>query len=207
MSNPLFPTLRGITWDRIKRPIFNTNVDQTASGSEFRSTNQQYAIHEFDLAVDYMSPADELLLEALFKTCMGSFAPFYFDAINDDTIAAASPVAIGIGDGSNKVFGLLKAVGTYLEPAGGTNGNWGTNPATQNVIYDNGTPVSAANYSASDGGLGATITFVTAPVAGHVITWTGLYYYLCRFKDDQTDFNQFMNQMYENKGFTIRTVR
>lgn len=207
MSNPLFPTLTGLKWNRPKRPIFNTTSDQTASGAEFRSTNQQYAIHEFDLAVEYMSKTDETNLEALFKTCQGGFAPFYFDAVNDDTIPAGSPVAIGVGDGSNKIFSLYQSVGTYLEPAGGNSNNWGIVPGTNNVVYDNGTPVASANYSASDGGFGATITFVTAPAAGHVITWTGVYYYLCRFKDDQMDLNQFMNLMYESKGFTLRTVR
>lgn len=207
MSNPIFPTLNGLTWDRVKRPIFSTNTDQTASGAEFRSTNQQYPIYEFDLKYDYMGATDLQTLLALFLTCQGGFAPFYFDAANDDTIPAGSPLGIGIGDGTTKTFTLIKSTGSFLEPAGGSTGNWGIVPGTNNVIYDNGTPVAIANYSASDGGLGATITFVTAPAAGHVITWTGVYYYLCRFKEDQTDFNQFMNLMYENKGFTIRTVR
>ena len=207
MSNPIFPTLSGMKWDRIKRPIFNTNVDQTASGAEFRSTNQLYPIYEFDLMVEYMSQTDLNNLEGLYLNCQGAFAPFYFDHANDDTIPSGSPVGFGIGDGSTKAFTLLKPTGSYLDPIGGTNNNYGITPGTNNVVYDNGTPVSAASYSASDGGFGAVVTFTTAPLSGHVLTYTGFYYYLCRFKEDTSDFNQFMNLMYENKGFTIRTCR
>lgn len=206
MSQPLYPKPIGLMWDVLKRALFNTLAEQTASGAEYRTATQSLPIYEFDIAYDYLSITDVNNVLGLYLQSLGGFANFYFDAPNDDTILAANAVAIGIGDGSNKVFTLQKATGPFIEPVGGNSNNWGVT-AGQNIIYDNGTPVASANYSASDGGFGPTITFVTAPVAGHVITWSGVYYYLCRFKDDKLEINQFMNQMYEQKGLTLRTTR
>src|SRR5579885_1585729 len=205
MSYPNFPKLAGLQFPIVQRPIFNNLSEQAAAGNEYRTNLQQWAIYEFDLSWDYLSPADYLSLKGLFLSSGGNFSPFYFDHLNDDTIPSASPYGFGVGDGSTTVFQLLKSVGSYIEPIGGTTNNWGTNPATQNVIYDNGTPVSAASYSASDGGAGSIITFNTPPASGHALTWSGTYLYLCRFKEPKLDLAQFMNLMYEQKGTTLVT--
>jgi hypothetical protein len=207
MSSPIYPTAKGLTWDTVKRTLWNTLVEQTASGAEFRTGTMQYPIYEFDLVYSYLAQTDVDNIIGLYNKSSGGLSPFYFDSRNDDNIPAASPVAFGIGDGSNKVFTLLKSQGGFFEPVGGTTNNWGTNPAVNNVIYDNGTPVSAAAYSASDGGYGPVITFTAAPANTHVLTWTGFYYYLCRFKDDNLDVSQLASLLYEQKGLTLRTAR
>jgi hypothetical protein len=36
-------------------------------------------------------------------------------------------------------------------------------------------------------------------VAGSALTWTGSYYYRCRFLQDTLEFNEFMNSLWEAK--------
>jgi uncharacterized protein (TIGR02217 family) len=207
MSYPVYPSPKGLTWDIVKRALFKTFTEQAASGAEYRTAVQQYAIYEFDLVYSYLTPTDVENVLGLYLASQGSFNPFYFDATDDDTIPSATPAAFGVGDGTTTVFQLLKPTGTYLEPAGGTSNNWGITPGTDNVIYNNGTPVAASAYSASDSGYGSIITFTSAPAAGHVLTWSGVYYYLCRFKDDKLEISELAHLMYEQKGLTLRTVR
>lgn len=206
MSYPLYPALAGVQWDIVKRPLWNTLVEQTASGAEFRTATQQYPIYEFDLKYEYLTTADVNNILGLYLNSQGGFNPFYFDHPNDDTIS--TPLGFGTGDGTTTKFSLSKSTGSFIEPAGGQTGTFGTVTAPGvTVIFDNGTAVAPANYSLSDGGLGGVVTFTVAPLNTHVLTWTGLYKYLCRFKDDQLDISQFANLMYEQKGLTLRTVR
>lgn len=65
----------------------------------------------------------------------------------------------------------------------------------------------ATSYTWSIPTNGTQVTFSVAPLAAAVLTWSGTYLYLCKFKDDQLDINQFANLMYEQKGLTLRTVR
>ncbi|MDI3260370.1 MAG: DUF2460 domain-containing protein, partial [Sinobacteraceae bacterium] len=62
--------------------------------------------------------------------------------------------------------------------------------------------VPATGWSVADG----VVTFSTAPASGHVLTWSGTYYYRCRFADDSEDFSQFLAQLYELKTLKLRTV-
>ena len=68
----------------------------------------------------------------------------------------------------------------------GNPANWSTA-----VLYDNGAIISAANYS-----IGATgiVTFGAghAPASGHTLTWSGSWYYRCRFDEDEMVFIKFM---------------
>lgn len=84
------------------------------------------------------------------------------------------------------------ATTSWTEPTGGLAGSTAL-PGSNTTTW----AVSAA---------GNGITFPAQPAAGHTLSWTGTYYYLCRFKDDKLTVEQFMNLMYEQKGLTLRTV-
>lgn len=206
MSLNVYPVLAGRKWDVTKTAIWNTFAEQAAGGQEFRSGTMTYPLYEFELQYDYLLAADLANLLGFYLQQQGSLTPFYLDSPNDDNIPAGSPVAFGVGDGTTRSWNLLKSTGgLFSEPVGGTPGVFGIS-GNVGIVYDNGTPVATANYSASDGGLGGTITFTTAPTAGHTLTYSGPYTYIVRFKDDQLTVNQFMNQLWEQKGVTLRTV-
>lgn len=191
MSYNVFPVLTGRGWDIVKRPIWSTITQAAASGAEYRTALMQYPIYEFDLTVPYLSATDWATLVGFYNQQSGSFLPFYFTHDNDST---ATTSVFGTGNGSQTQFQLTKKDGAWSEPIAGVNGT--------PTIYDNGTPVTPASISPS-----GLVTFTTAPVNTHTLTWTGSYYYLVRFKDDQIELSQFMASMFESNGFTVRTVR
>jgi hypothetical protein len=73
------------------------------------------------------------------------------------------------------------------------------------VIYVDGVPaVLDTDYTIDALGMA---NFVTAPVSGAAITWTGSYHYRVRFDQDVAEFEQFMKNLWELKtlGFVGST--
>lgn len=191
MSYNTFPSFAGRGWGIKKRPITRTIIQQADSGAEYRTQRYQYPLYEFDIEIPYLTQADSDALIGFYNQQGGPFAPFYFSADNDNSVTNQ---AFGTGDGSTKVFQLTKASGSYWsEPIAGVQGT--------PTIYVNGVATSAS-VSAS-----GTVTFTTAPAAGASLTWTGQYYYLVRFKDDQIEHTQTMSQIYEATTISLRSVR
>ncbi len=67
----------------------------------------------------------------------------------------------------------------------------------------------AALPSVNDTGwsIGSTgiVTFNDAPAVSAVLTWTGSYYFQCRFSKGTEDFDQFMSQLYKTKSVSMET--
>jgi len=70
------------------------------------------------------------------------------------------------------------------------------NPLAVTNIKAAGAVVSGAGYTIGSTGL---VTFTTAPASGAALTWTGTYYFRCRFTKDQIEFDGFMQDLYELK--------
>lgn len=90
----------------------------------------------------------------------------------------ATSQAIATGDGVTTAFTMIRTFVTG-----------GAQDMIQNFvvapsIYDNGSLVNPVNYTLDQYG---TLTFTVAPVAAHTISWTGVFYYRCRFKSDSWD--------------------
>jgi hypothetical protein len=60
------------------------------------------------------------------------------------------------------------------------------------------------DYTISASGV---ITFTAAPAAAAVLTWTGSYYWRVRFKQDATEFSQFMQKLWEARTVELITVK
>lgn len=203
MSYNVFPTLAGLAWDIKKRPVWSTVKLLTAARNEFRTGYGLYPLSEFDLSYGYLSLDSKLAMEGFLNQQMGSLNPFYFDAQNDNTIAAGSPQQIGTGDGSTTNFRLLKPAGTgAIEPIGGPKGTWVAS-GSGNIVYVGGTAQATSSYTVS----GNVIVFGTAPAASDSISWSGQYYYLVRFNDDFLEFNQLANLMWELEECKLVVVR
>lgn len=190
MSQSVFPTLSGLTWDIITSPQFNTKVHRAVSGYEVRAAFMQYPLWQFVFKYDVLrdnAALNELQsLLGFFNARQGSFDSFLYAYPSDNSVTAQN---FGVGNGANKSFQLMRAYGGFVEPVNNLNGN----PS----IYVNGvlkTPVT--DYTISASGL---VTFVVAPPSGQVVTWTGSFYYRCRFLKDTVDFNQFMRNLWDLK--------
>lgn len=192
MAYNVFPTFTGRGWNIKKRPVTSTLVQQAASGAEYRTALYQYPLYEFDIEIPYLSQTDLHALVGFFAQQQGPWLPFYLSVDNDNSVTNQ---AFGTGNASTTQFQLVKSDGSYWsEPIAGVNGT----PS----IYVGGVLTTPQSVSAS-----GLVTFTTAPANGAALTWTGNYYYLVRFKEDQVELNQFMSQMYEATTITLRSVR
>lgn len=192
MSYNVFPTFAGRGWGIKKRLITRTLIQQADSGAEYRTQRYQYPLYEFDLEIPYLTQSDSDTLIGFYNQQGGPFQPFYFSADNDNSVTAQ---AFGTGDGTTTQFQLTKANGSYWnEPIAGVQGT--------PTIYVNGTHTTPSSISPS-----GLVTFSSAPASGAALTWTGQYYYLLRFKDDQIETTQTLSQIYEATTLTLRGMR
>ena len=186
MSNALFPTLAGLGWDVQKSPEFNTQVQRSVSLAELRGSFASTPLWNFKLHYDVLR-ADSLNAElqrlaGFFCSRYGSWDSFLFLDPDD---GAATAVPFGTGDGTTTDFQLMRAQSYFSESVS----NIGTAPS----IYK-ATVLQSSGYTVDSTGL---VSFDTAPADGAALTWTGSYYFRCRFKNDMQEFNQFMRQLWE----------
>lgn len=100
-------------------------------------------------------------------------------------------VYIGTSSGS-ETLAYYGPAASYTEPTGSI-------PSLGAFSTTDHTP-----FSVSASGL---LTLQGPGQSGNNLTWSGSYAYLVRFKDDQIETNQIMNQIYEQTGITFRSVR
>ncbi len=166
MSYNVFPVLQGVTWNLVKRPMWNVSKMTTAARNEFRTGYGLYPITEFDLSYSYMSLADKLTMEGFFNQQAGSLTPFYFDAQNDDT--QSTLLTFGTITAGQHDYPILKNSGTgAIEPVGGLNGA----PS----LWVNG-------VSAPLGGLNPPPLAVLSQIAGGTMAAT-TYYVVCTWSN------------------------
>lgn len=192
MSNAVFPTLQGEAWPRFKTPKFRTIRQESDSLRTWRVGRALYPIYIYRLVFTVLDATDFQTLCAFFRARKGSYDSFLLDDRDDN--AVATPQSLGVGDGTNKKFQLVRNLGGVVEPVGPPNGT--------PVIRVNAVATSA--YTVDDYGL---VTFTTAPPVGHVVDWTGQFYWRCCFTKDEAQFEEFMRQLWELKQLEMETIK
>lgn len=198
MSENIFPTLQGVNWD-FKKTIIWSNLTQTSvSGLEVKTKLWSYPKYEFLISYDFLTneayqgflnSGDIETLTGFYNLVGGSFDDFlYKDPINNKI---EIPQVIGTGDGNQTKFQLVRKVGNWIEPILGVDG-------IPKIFVDG---ILVTNYTINNYGL---VTFTSAPTG--VITWTGNYFFRCRFKDDNISFDQLF-KYYHTGDFSIVTVK
>ena len=183
-----------------KTPNFNTVKQKVAASRGNAAVSlKPYPTWDFEFDLDHITgneAAASSVLAEFFGTFMataGGAALFLFTDPQDNTVAtsssgmlnvtpgAASPMGL-TGDGTSTQFQLARQIGGVA---------W---DIIQNLnggitVKVNGSVVT--NYSVSNTGV---ITFtpvgsppVAAPPNGATLTWTGSFYFLCRFDEDIVD--------------------
>jgi uncharacterized protein (TIGR02217 family) len=198
MSQAVFPTLAGLTWNVIKAPLWSTKVQRSAGGKELRAAFWSAPIYTWTLTYEMLRQAAAFTefqtLIGFFNARQGMFDSFLFTDPVDNAVVTQN---FGTGDGVKTQFQLVR---TY----GGNNENvFDTNAVPQ--IFVNGVlKTVTTDYSISATGL---VTFVVAPGAALAVTWTGSYYWRVRFDIDQAEFNNFLSQLWEAKKITFVSVK
>ena len=201
ITPPSFPALPGLGWSVHKRPTFSTRVASHVSAREVRRSNFAQALYEFELTYDALASAGFIgvgssslqTLMGFYLTCQGQLGTFLY---TDPTDSVARGQAIGTGDGTTTSFTLQRTIGGYTEPVG-----WVT---SLSAVYLGGTAQAA---SATTLAAPNTLTFVTAPAAGTAITSDFAYAFVCRFLDDQEDFENMMAGLWQLQSLKFRSVR
>lgn len=188
MGNLVYPSLPGLTFGHSKTPEWKTNIHKAVSGKEFRTAWMSAPLYTFRLQYEFLrdatSYAELQSLIAFFNNCQGSFDSFLFTDPSDKSVTAQS---FGAGNGVQTAFQLFRSFGGNLEAVGNLNGA----PS----IYINGV-LQATGYTISATGV---VTFTVAPANAAALTWSGNYFYRCRFLQDSMDFSKFMNALWEAK--------
>lgn len=195
MSNAIYPTLAGLSWNSTKTPVFSTKVQTSVNLSELRASFTSAPVYDIVLSYDVLrdnATFDELhTILGFFMARYGSFDSFlYLDP--DDNIANLQ--SFGVGDGTTLVFQLQRSLGFFAEKVCNLFG------AAQLYI---GGVLQTSGYTVNATGL---VTFTAAPAVGALLTWSGSYYYRCRFDDAATPFalNQFMTKLWELKAVQFK---
>ena len=197
-NNPaIFPLLPGQLFPALKTPLWNSKIVTAASGRERRRKQWSYPRWRFkighEVLRDTIGYPEVQRLTAFFNAHGAQFAEFsYFDA-NDNSV---TDQAFGTGDGTTTTFQLLRT--------GGAGSILFTEPVRSIVsckVKVNGTPTTVTINS------GGTVTFATAPAAGAVLTWTGIYMFLVRFEQDDMDASQLMQGLWSQSGLALITVK
>lgn len=207
MSNIVLPSLAGLAWNVTQSPTYSTKAQRAVSGKEYRAAFYQYPLWNFSMSYSLLRDANALpnnggsawtelnQLVGFFMARQGAFDSWLFSNPNDNAVTDQN---FGTGDGATTAFQLKRTFGA---------GGYTADDLVQNVnaitnIKDNGVTIvqgsGAGKYTIDANGL---ITFGTAPVAGHALTWTGTFYYRCRLAKDSLDFNNFMQGLWELKKF------
>lgn len=198
MSNIVFPTLPGLTFGSSKAPEFSTKTQRAVSGNEARASMAAYPLWTFNLSYEFLRHGASTELRQMlgfFLARKGSFDSFLFADPEDNAVTNQN---FGTGTGGQTQFQLMRTFGygagcTFDEPVQNVN-------ALTNIKVNGVTKTLTTEYTVSATGL---VTFVTPPDNALPITWTGSYYYRCRFTKDVSEFTKFMHNLFELKGLEM----
>jgi uncharacterized protein (TIGR02217 family) len=200
MSLAIFPTLNGLEYPVVRTPIFKTLTQETASGMETRAALQLYPRWQWTLSFNFLrddANNEFRTLLAFFLARQGAFDAFLFDDVDDNSVSAQQ---IGFGDGSNKVFQLIRTFGGFTEPV------LAPKPAQADVVVKVGgvalDPSTDWHYSGP-----GQVTIDSPPGHGVRVTADINYYWPVRFAADQYDFSKFMNRLWEQKKLDFISVK
>lgn len=223
MTYLIFPALRGLGWNYLKREKWSTNVGSHVSGREKRLALWQFPLWEWELSYDWLPDAgaqgsngttvsDLQEIMGFFGAVAGSQQTFLYED-PDDKFVIGQP--LGVGDGSTTTFTFVRSFGsTAMGGAWGTSGAFTepvgrVNQAVTLNVYVADSLVDPSQYTIDTSVLlNSTVHFLHGGIAlGDAITADFGYYFAARFKDDTLDWEKFAAKIWEQKKLTLMSTR
>ena len=127
-----------------------------------------------------------------YLSCQGQYGTFLFTDPSDD---AATAQAIATGDDATSAFTFQRALGGFAETV-----SWVTGVA---AVYLNGV-AQTSGWSLVQPN---TLSFGSAPANGVAISADFTFAFVCRFLDDQEDFENIMNGLWQVQSLKFRSVK
>jgi hypothetical protein len=195
MTLQVFPSLLGLGFPVRRSTTWRTIKQDALSGKRARFALWTYPLYAYELPFEFLR-SDSVNLE--WQTLMG-----FIDSVNgaaqlwaysDPDDNAVTAQGFGTGDGHTSSFQLVRALGGFTVPVFLVNGT--------PQIFVGGVLTAPASISAY-----GVVNFTTPPANGALLTWTGSFFWPCRFDDDVADFSKFMNQFWELKSLKFSTEK
>ena len=191
----IYPDLLGLSFGSVKTPEFKTNIKQSLSGYEARTTLRTYPLWNFQLSYEFLrtdTTINELkALVGFYLQCKGSYDTFLYKDAYDNVITNQ---IFGIGNGSSKNFQLIRDFGGFVDLI------QAPDTSTLNVMING---VTTTAYTVTNG----VIIFNTAPANGATLSWSGNFYFPCRFTNDELELTHFMRDLWEAKKVNFVSVK
>lgn len=206
---PGITTLPGLDIAVVWRPkAYNFPPQTTPAGREVIVSASPYTSHEFDLT--YNCLRNRNLTEVEFRTLMGFWLqvngtglPFLFSNPWDSS-TLASPQGSTVSGQTQ--YTLLRSFGASgfsgSEPIGVLDTTQTFNVYANGVLKASSDPTYGYGVDLSQP-WNQLLVFNSAPPAGVAITVDMTYYYLCRFGEDKTEFEQVLYNVWQNRKVTL----
>lgn len=202
MSNAIFPTLPGLKMGSTKTPIWSTKVQKSASGRELRASYYSYPLWRFSLSFEVLRSAADLAelqtLVGFFNARQGSFDSFLYQDPEDNTVTDQT---FAMALSGQTQYRLARQFGGVVEPVFGPKL---TGPGAAAIYVDGVLKTVGVDYTLDANGL---VTFASAPISGARLSWTGDFYYRCRFLQDSAEFERFLHQLWALKKIEFQTFK
>lgn len=194
MSNAVLPSYPGFKLEAEKEPGWSTRIAEAVSGYERRVQERLYPKWRIALSVEVlrdMAGLDEAkTLVGFFNSRAGAFDSFLYTDPDDNAVVDQQ---FGVRDGATTQFQLVRSYGGFLEPAENVN--------VLTSVTSNGAPLAnPADYTISSTGV---VTLAAAGVNGHVLRWTGSFYWRVRFDEDRLKFKKLFKDLWELKSLPL----
>ena len=193
LADLIFPELRGLSWDVTKMPEFFTLSKVSPSGIDVTALLSAYPRWHFSLSYEYLHDGADGELQKLlgfFLRCRGNAVDFLYRDPSDYETARQ---VFGAGDGKTKDFQLCHEIGGVIAPIYDT---------YDECIYVGDTQKSDG-YRIHEG----MIAFEEPPAIGQRLSWSGRFYYRCRFKESSMEFQNFSFRLWSAKTVEFVTAR
>ena len=158
-----------------KSPNFNTVLQSTGAGIGSGIALKPYPTWDFEFSLDYIKGRESFDVVSYFlgayMAAAGRANLFLFTDPQDNAVNGAQ---FGTGNGTAVSFQLSRNI--FGQP------DIIQNPNGTPKIFVNGTPTTPSSISST-----GVVTFASAPANGAVLTWTGQFYFACRFAEDTVD--------------------
>ena len=199
MSLLTFPALNGLAFPVRRTVQWVTTKQESLSGKKARFPQYTYPTYAYEMSFNFLRTAAAFqewqTLQAFIDQVQGAGQLWQYPDPDDGSVTNQ---AFGTGDGVTTQFQLIRSFGpnpyTFNEPVFLLNGT--------PVISVAGTPTLLFTLSPY-----AVVTFNSAPANGAALTWTGSYFWPCRFDDDDTPFEKFYSGFFRLKPLKFSTEK
>lgn len=188
MSSAVLLATVGYKLEADKTPMWSTSISWSRAKMRYAVQQQVWPLWEIALSVEVLRDqpgTDEAKnLLGFFNLRAGAFDSFLYTDPDDNQVTDQS---FGVRDGVATQFQLTRSFGGFAEPVQNVN-------ALTNIKSNGATLANPADYTISATGL---VTLAAPGTAGHVLTWTGSYYWRVAFQEDKLSMHKMFQYLWE----------